>query len=666
MIEGGGQVYMPAPFNSTTAFAPWKSGVTYKGFGSSRPILDANWNEWGFNMSQGTNMTIDGIEFRNASWILMEINGVKGVDSNWTLKNSLLHHVDSTRGPVQTSSQPFNALLRVDWGTQHIINNVFHHCGHYNEAYGIFLDACKNTVVDGNVFYFIDKQSIRDYYSLYTQVINNSSFACEGGLDTMGFGSLIANNYINRSDYGIIAKHCNNVQFLSSVWGMTQAQLTNWTRFWHNTVYDSMGAHFEMAVSLTGTQPDYLEMTEARCNIFAGTSMISLYDQPAARKNTCYTDYNIHPTASKLGPFASGGGIYRRGFGASSWTILPDLAAMHSDSVVGSGATYPWEAHGQQLDPSFADVANNDFNPTVDYRAAITPQGIDGVPSPWGNQMGARDAVIAPAKWQHEPVITITGSAGSAAQLAKIVDDYGAITNVVMATQVEQLAKTAWIVCDLGSAKSISAFRWTPWSHNQWDNVQDFKIETASAPAGPWTTVLTSKIPDYGGVSRSWDLGGTYTARYWRFTALTNFIHGSGQTALIGGTSDRLLFAEVEWGNILTVSTAVNPPTNTALPTISGTAQEGNTFTATPGTWSNAVSKSYRWLRDGTTQVGTGLAYLLVAADVGHTMKVEETATGSTGLTATALSATAPTTGTITAAPPPPTSTRSGYWGIPA
>src|SRR5581483_671938 len=39
-------------------------------------------------------------------------------------------------------------------------------------------------------------------------------------------------------------------------------------------------------------------------------------------------------------------------------------------------------------------------------------------------------------------------------------------------------------------------------------------------------------------------------------------------------------------------------PTNTALPTISGTAARGATLTGTPGTWSSVPSSfSYQWLQ---------------------------------------------------------------------
>ena len=81
------------------------------------------------------------------------------------------------------------------------------------------------------------------------------------------------------------------------------------------------------------------------------------------------------------------------------------------------------------------------------------------------------------------------------------------------------------------------------------------------------------------------------------------------------------------------------PPANTSPPTISGTAQVGQTLTATNGTWSNApASFAYQWLRCNgggnscaTVANGTQQTYTLVAADTGSTMRVRVTATNADG-----------------------------------
>lgn len=100
----------------------------------------------------------------------------------------------------------------------------------------------------------------------------------------------------------------------------------------------------------------------------------------------------------------------------------------------------------------------------------------------------------------------------------------------------------------------------------------------------------------------------------------------------------------------LAVSGLTSPPTNTALPTISGTAQVGQTLTATPGTWSGnpTPTYSYQWQR-GTTNIAgaTSATYTLVSADAGSTVRVVVTATNSAG----SASANSANSATVTQAP---------------
>ncbi len=81
------------------------------------------------------------------------------------------------------------------------------------------------------------------------------------------------------------------------------------------------------------------------------------------------------------------------------------------------------------------------------------------------------------------------------------------------------------------------------------------------------------------------------------------------------------------------------PPTNTSPPTITGTAQQGKTLTEHHGEWLNfPTGYSYQWLRCNSSGAScasisgaTGEAYVPVAEDVGHELRVAETAFNGTG-----------------------------------
>ena len=88
------------------------------------------------------------------------------------------------------------------------------------------------------------------------------------------------------------------------------------------------------------------------------------------------------------------------------------------------------------------------------------------------------------------------------------------------------------------------------------------------------------------------------------------------------------------------LAVAAAAPANTALPSISGTAADGQTLTATPGTWSGTepIAYAYQWQRcngagEACVQVAgaTKPSYKLSGDDVGATLRVAVTATNSGG-----------------------------------
>ena len=103
-------------------------------------------------------------------------------------------------------------------------------------------------------------------------------------------------------------------------------------------------------------------------------------------------------------------------------------------------------------------------------------------------------------------------------------------------------------------------------------------------------------------------------------------------------------------------SVATPPPTVMAVPTISGSTTEGQVLTEAHGSWANSpTSYAYQWEDcDGegnncsAISGATAQTYTLASADVGDTIRVQETATGSGGPSTPATSA---ATGVVTALP---------------
>ena len=106
------------------------------------------------------------------------------------------------------------------------------------------------------------------------------------------------------------------------------------------------------------------------------------------------------------------------------------------------------------------------------------------------------------------------------------------------------------------------------------------------------------------------------------------------------GAKPRTRHASFEADSVtLTAQQQANAPVNTSPPTISGTPQQGQTLTASPGTWTGAtpIAYAYQWQGspDGTTWTnlasGSGQTYTTTSGDVGHVIRVIVTATNSAG-----------------------------------
>src|SRR5689334_14077072 len=103
-----------------------------------------------------------------------------------------------------------------------------------------------------------------------------------------------------------------------------------------------------------------------------------------------------------------------------------------------------------------------------------------------------------------------------------------------------------------------------------------------------------------------------------------------------------ILLAAIGVFGVGSAAAAAPGPQNTGLPTISGTAQKGQTLTADPGTWTGTqpITFSYQWRRcNSSGNACSNIAgavdktHTATASDVGRTLRVVVTAKNTDGST---------------------------------
>jgi hypothetical protein len=179
------------------------------------------------------------------------------------------------------------------------------------------------------------------------------------------------------------------------------------------------------------------------------------------------------------------------------------------------------------------------------------------------------------------------------------------------------------------------------------------------------TSIMYSNAPAYGPTVAS---SGPLTDAAWASVDVTALVAGNGAVsmALTTPLGTNVRYSSREGANAprlvivaYSASPPATPPTNTSPPAISGTAQQGQTLTASNGSWSGStpMSFAYQWRRCDSAGAGctsiagaTAQSYPLVSADVGATIRVVVAATNSAG----SSSASSAQTAAVQAAPAPP------------
>jgi hypothetical protein len=185
--------------------------------------------------------------------------------------------------------------------------------------------------------------------------------------------------------------------------------------------------------------------------------------------------------------------------------------------------------------------------------------------------------------------------------------------------------------------------------------------QTLTASTGTWSGAPTSyayqwRRCDSAGASCA-NLSGATAASYAVASGDVGFTLRVAVTATNAGGSTTAASNQTA---LVAAAPVGTPPTNTALPAISGSAVVGQTLTASSGSWSWApTSYAYQWRRCDSAGANcanlsgaTANSYALQSADAGSTLRVVVTATNTAGST----SATSAQTGAVASNTP-----TSGY-----
>lgn len=173
-------------------------------------------------------------------------------------------------------------------------------------------------------------------------------------------------------------------------------------------------------------------------------------------------------------------------------------------------------------------------------------------------------------------------------------------------------------------------------------------ISPLSGTTGQTFTAIDGQVVDGSFTSRRWLLSGTAIGTG------TTVISASPGTLVLENTASGAGGTTVATSDPVTIT--VPAPVNTALPTITGTAQEGQTLSVSNGAWSNSpTSYTYQWKRGGVAIGGSvNSSRVLTAADVGAVITCTVTAMNAGG---SASATSAGTSAVVAASTPVPVNT---------
>jgi hypothetical protein len=494
----------PGVYNETVAL-PQRTGLTI--LGQPGAIMDGGGTLGGcfnVNNSSAFNYTIDGFEIRNYLTRGITLSGGAGTytNTNHRITNNYIHDIIA-----QSSSNSY--AIYCSGGNPTITGNAIHDVGWIGESTGIWTGLCHDHLIDDNQIWNVRKEGIRDWRGLRPTITNNrvTSIGFAGIANNLSLSPLVANNMMSFCHNGFDSKHVNVAlgSYAGSpydYWPNEDPDTIVWGRYWHNTMWRCRHASF-----LMDGQPGV--KIDIRNNIFGGRGSAQRSGKPSDLESI--VDYNVYDTSDPAGflwemPYQT--------YGSTAKT----LQQLRDD--------LGHELHGSQLDaqindPLHGDLDYPDTSPVVGTGAALD--------SAWGNQVGARGLSPRKVWWTPAPKTVLDAkSKGYAPTFTGhlATNDEKSVSSLTTGNPPGTGgASNEWITYDLGSEVTFNQITLSVHEHARTYNVKRFTLETGTTSTGPWTVVL-----DFGAAYTDSNLSGfpiklsePATARYVRFTAVTNF-----------------------------------------------------------------------------------------------------------------------------------------------
>ena len=383
------------------------------------------------------------------------------------------------------------------------------------------------------------------------------------------------------------------------------------------------------------------------------------------RSAACQSVTESHAALSALPRAWSQGGSLNDCISAyvSGWLLTKGTRA--GANAGGSSPTGAAPTDGTTAGPTPAGVSAQPTSPPVGGASSLPPASTT-LPSIAGTALVGSALTASTGSWNGTPTSYAYQWQDCAAVLCVNIQ---AATGSAYVLQPSDVGHTLDVVVTAtnagGSASATSA--------------QTAAI-TSATPAAPANTA----VPTITGAAQqgqtltasdgSWSGSPTSYAYHWQdctsSTSCTNVTGATGstytlQSSDVGNTIAIVVTATNAGGSTPATSaqtqavtaSAPTAPQNTGLPTITGTAQQGQTLTASNGSWSGSpTSYTYQW-QDCTSSTSctnitgaTNSTHTLQSSDVGDTIDIVVTATNASGPS----SATSNQSASVTSSPTPP------------